>query len=180
MFQSKAFIEKRHGQNSLNKLQYFQQLINEYTTTDNLEAKQQVLANLANFSYNPINYNWLWEVNVIDIYLEALKDQDTTLQEFALGGLANICLEPRHQYYLLENQDHINSIIYFLQIKENKSTINIIINTLTILLLLISTDYHSKILSEDLKQKLIQLQQNTSNTTIQNMISLLLQDYYNI
>ncbi|CAO3641528.1 unnamed protein product [Cunninghamella blakesleeana] len=178
MFQSKAYIQKRHGKDSPNRLQYFKQLINEYSSTESLEAKQQILANLANFSYDPINYEWLWEVYVIDIFLEALKSQDILLQEFAMGGIANICLDPKHQCYLLENQDHINAIFRFLEIKEEKSTTNVIINTLTTLLLLVNTDYHTRILSEDLKLALIRLQNNASDITIQNMTGLLLQDYF--
>jgi len=34
-----------------------------------LEAKYQVLANLANFAYDPINYDWLFELNVVDLFI---------------------------------------------------------------------------------------------------------------
>ena len=33
------------------------------------EAKKQVLANLANFSYDPINFAYLKELNVVDLFL---------------------------------------------------------------------------------------------------------------
>lgn len=89
MFHSKKQISQRHGRDKPNRLQYLQQLVQEYTTTHDLgkrmpspslewihlqgcvfvEAQQQVLANLANFAYDPVNYDWLWEVNVVDLFL---------------------------------------------------------------------------------------------------------------
>jgi len=33
------------------------------------EAKLQVLANLANFAYDPINYEYLRQLNVVDLFL---------------------------------------------------------------------------------------------------------------
>ena len=33
------------------------------------DAKLQVLANLANFAYDPINYEYLRQLNVIDLFL---------------------------------------------------------------------------------------------------------------
>lgn len=38
-------------------------------TYENVEAKQQVLANLANFAYDPINYDSLWNLYAIDLFL---------------------------------------------------------------------------------------------------------------
>jgi hypothetical protein len=34
-----------------------------------IEAKQQVLAHLANFAYDPINYNNLWDFYAVDIFI---------------------------------------------------------------------------------------------------------------
>ena len=76
-----------------NRPDYLQELVNEYQDTkdkgkynniyweiitlimklmnvDNfLEAKYQVLANLANFAYDPINYDWFFELNIIDLFI---------------------------------------------------------------------------------------------------------------
>lgn len=38
-----------------------------------IEAKQQVLANLANFAYDPINFNMLWDLKVVDLFLGKKK-----------------------------------------------------------------------------------------------------------
>ncbi|KAI8984407.1 hypothetical protein BDF20DRAFT_387587 [Mycotypha africana] len=92
MFQSKGYIERRHGKNGTDRAYHLKQLVQEYKTTNNKEAKQQVLANLANFAYDPINYDSLWDLKVIDLFLEATSNADQLLQEFGLGGIANICL----------------------------------------------------------------------------------------
>jgi hypothetical protein len=38
------------------------------------DAKHQVLANLANFAYDPINYDFLWQLNIIDLFLGQISN----------------------------------------------------------------------------------------------------------
>ncbi|OBZ88909.1 Armadillo repeat-containing protein 7 [Choanephora cucurbitarum] len=92
MFQSKKYIEQRHGKESANREDHLKLLVQEYQVTQSQEAKQQILANLANFAYDPINYNTLWDLQVIQLFLDALEEHDGLLQEFGIGGIANICL----------------------------------------------------------------------------------------
>jgi len=56
------------------------------------EAKEQVLANLANFAYDPINYEFLRKLNVIDLFLDQLSEENTNFVQFGLGGLCNLAL----------------------------------------------------------------------------------------
>ncbi|CAO3580487.1 unnamed protein product [Absidia cylindrospora] len=174
MFQTRKYITDRHGQSSPNRLQYLQQLVQEYSTTDSLESKQQVLANLANFSYNPVNYNWLWEINVV--IFSYVKDK--LLQEFGMGGLANICLEPRHQYYIASDPKHIDIITSYVRTKRSNITTNTILNALVTLMLLLGSEDQSSILTNDLKGGITRLQADTTNSAISNMATLFLQDYY--
>ena len=53
--------------------------------------RQQALANLANFAYDPANYCWLRELNVIDLFLDCMASDVPCLAEFAVGGLCNLC-----------------------------------------------------------------------------------------
>lgn len=55
-----------------------------------LDIQQQVIANLANFSYDPINFKWLRESGVIDIFLHEIKNGFGILQEFGIAGLCNL------------------------------------------------------------------------------------------
>ncbi|KAI9315344.1 hypothetical protein BX666DRAFT_2028910 [Dichotomocladium elegans] len=73
------------------RAEYLSQLAQEYIATSSLSAKQQVLANLANFAYNPQNYANLWQINAVDLFIAALAEHDALLKEFGTGGLANIC-----------------------------------------------------------------------------------------
>ncbi|PNF34511.1 Armadillo repeat-containing protein 7 [Cryptotermes secundus] len=57
------------------------------------EAKEQVLANLANFAYDPINYEYLRKLNVIDLFLDQLSEENTNIVQFGLGGLCNLALD---------------------------------------------------------------------------------------
>lgn len=56
------------------------------------EAKEQVLANLANFAYDPINYEFLRKLNVIDLFLDQLSEENINFVQFGLGGLCNLAL----------------------------------------------------------------------------------------
>lgn len=49
------------------------------------DAKEQVLANLANFAYDPANYQYLRQLQVLDLFLDSLSEENETLVEFAIG-----------------------------------------------------------------------------------------------
>ena len=55
------------------------------------DAKEQVLANLANFSYDPVNYDYLRELKVTTLFLETLSENNKTLVRFAIAGICNLC-----------------------------------------------------------------------------------------
>uniref|UniRef100_A0A669QJG2 Armadillo repeat containing 7 n=1 Tax=Phasianus colchicus TaxID=9054 RepID=A0A669QJG2_PHACC len=69
----------------LGRLEYLQALVTEFQVTDSPEAKQQVLANLANFAYDPRNYEHLRQLQVLDLFLDMLAEDNETLVEFAMG-----------------------------------------------------------------------------------------------
>ncbi|CEP15764.1 hypothetical protein [Parasitella parasitica] len=161
MFQSKDYIERRHGKTGTDRATYLKQLVQEYETTDDkgdllhvcimkwpsthttLEAKQQVLANLANFAYDPINYNTLWDLHAVNLFLTSLTDSDPLLREFGIGGLANICLEPRHHEYILSQPGFRRNIIRCLN---TQFTLNTKVNAMTTLMQLITAEnYASRI-----------------------------------
>jgi len=61
----------------------------------------QIIANLANFGYDPINYQFFRTLNVIDLFLDVLAEEDQdkedkeyndTIMQFAIGGICNCCL----------------------------------------------------------------------------------------
>lgn len=63
------------------------------------DAKSQILANLANFAYDPINYTYIRDVGVLDILLYVLKnDSDENLIHFASAGVCNLCIGKNRFY----------------------------------------------------------------------------------
>ncbi|GAA5802791.1 hypothetical protein HPULCUR_008266 [Helicostylum pulchrum] len=140
MFQSKEYILKKHGQNGTDRAYYLKQLTEEYKKTDKQEAKQQVLANLANFAYDPINFNMLWDLQVVDLFLEATTSKDPLLQEFGMGGLANICLEKRHYGYITSKASFINDIKNCI---DPTFPSNTIVNAMTTLIQLITEENYT-------------------------------------
>ncbi|XP_049716040.1 armadillo repeat-containing protein 7 isoform X4 [Elephas maximus indicus] len=47
------------------RLGYLQALVSEFQETESQDAKEQVLANLANFAYDPSNYQYLRQLQVV-------------------------------------------------------------------------------------------------------------------
>ncbi|NWR66298.1 ARMC7 protein, partial [Bucorvus abyssinicus] len=97
----------------LGRLEYLQALVTEFQVTDSPEAKEQVLANLANFAYDPRNYEYLRQLQVLDLFLDMLTEDNETLVDslsctcrtfsFVLpGGLCNLCLDKANKDYILE------------------------------------------------------------------------------
>lgn len=56
------------------------------------DAKRQVIANLANFAYDPINYEYLRQLSVLNLFLDLLSDSDKISVHFAISGLCNLAL----------------------------------------------------------------------------------------
>ncbi|KAI8983588.1 armadillo repeat containing 7-like protein [Pilobolus umbonatus] len=176
MFQSKRYIERRHGATGTDRAYYLNQLVQEYkVSTTKLEAQQQILANLANFAYDPINYDILWDIRAVDLFLEAIQKEDPQLIEFGLGGLANICLESRHYHYLISNQTFINKIILCLN---NTTCSKIIVNAMTTLMQLVTSESYGRILTPELKKCLIRIKGQSTNQHVITMTSLFLMDYF--
>lgn len=49
------------------------------------ESKEQVLANLANFAYDPKNMEHLKELQVTDLFLDMLTEENDNFVEFGMG-----------------------------------------------------------------------------------------------
>ncbi|GAB6031345.1 Armadillo repeat-containing protein 7, variant 2 [Chamberlinius hualienensis] len=73
---------------------YLQQLVTEFQDTNSDDVRLQVLANLANFSYDPTNFETLRRLGIIELFLDQLDSDDDELTEFAMGGLCNLSPDP--------------------------------------------------------------------------------------
>lgn len=56
------------------------------------EAQEQVSANLANFAYDPLNFDYLKESKAVELFLQLLHSPNPNLKLHGIAGLCNICL----------------------------------------------------------------------------------------
>lgn len=56
------------------------------------EAQEQVTANLANFSYDPLNYEYLKESRAVELFLQLISSPNSNLTLHGIAGLCNLCL----------------------------------------------------------------------------------------
>lgn len=104
MFTTKERLIKRTGKNAIGRYEFLKLLATEFKTTKSKEAKEQVLANLANFAYDPINYGYIRQLQIIDLFLYALSEDNVKLVRFAAGGICNLCVDPINKLYILRNR----------------------------------------------------------------------------
>ncbi|XP_026484471.2 armadillo repeat-containing protein 7 [Vanessa tameamea] len=105
MFSSQAQLRKRTPEDGTDRENYLSLLVDEFINTNSFEAKCQVLANLANFAYDPINYVYIRDVGVLDIFIFVLKNEkNVKLLHFAASGICNLCIDPVNVEYLLNHE----------------------------------------------------------------------------
>eukprot|EP00106_Octopus_bimaculoides_P011449 XP_014778891.1 PREDICTED: armadillo repeat-containing protein 7-like [Octopus bimaculoides] len=92
MFSSEEYLRKKTGEYGIGRLSYLQSLVTEFEETTSDDAKKEILANLANFGYDPLNYGFFRQLNILDLFLDSLEDNDEKMVEFAIAGLCNCCL----------------------------------------------------------------------------------------
>ena len=96
------------------------------------DFKKQILANLANFAYDPINYEYFRALNILDLFLDVLVEEtDDKMIQFSIGGICNCCLDKLNKEFFIEN-DAI-SIVAKLLSSSNEETVQSAITTLMFL-----------------------------------------------
>lgn len=81
MLSSHARLQERQGQHAAPRHEYLQQLVDEYQRSVHVLRKEEIVANLANFAYDPINYASLAQLQIMDLFLDILDaDHDETRQ----------------------------------------------------------------------------------------------------
>nr|XP_029733371.1 armadillo repeat-containing protein 7-like [Aedes albopictus] len=101
MFSTAEQLKRRTPKDGINRKEYITLLVDEYYETSNLEAQQQVTANLANFAYDPINWNHLKQAKAHELFVEILTGSvvDPALLVHAAAGICNICLDAQVTEY---------------------------------------------------------------------------------
>ncbi|PVD22912.1 hypothetical protein C0Q70_16172 [Pomacea canaliculata] len=171
MFSTKDYLEKKTGPDGVGRFSFLQSLVSEYQDTQDEDSKQQVLANLANFAYDPINYDFMRQLNVIDLFLDALEEQDEKLVEFGLGGLCNCCLDEQNKDHILKN-DGVAMIIKCLS-SSNEDTV---LSAITTLIYLVTPESQSEITALPVVECMLRFAA-CPNSRLRNLAQIFLGDY---
>ncbi|ESR54753.1 ARM repeat superfamily protein [Citrus sinensis] len=94
MFTNNQRQEERTGRSGTPRLQYLQELVSQFQNSTDEERKEKIVANLANFAYDPYNYTFLRQLNVLELFLDCITEPNEKLVEFGVGGICNASVDP--------------------------------------------------------------------------------------
>lgn len=57
---------------------------------------------MANFAYDPLNYHYLRELKVIELFINGLQSKNPFFVEYSLKGICNLCNDPLNQKIIFE------------------------------------------------------------------------------
>ncbi|KAK3612594.1 hypothetical protein CHS0354_042102 [Potamilus streckersoni] len=171
MFSTKEQLEKRTGPYGIGRFSYLQSLVTEFQDTTSDEAKKETLANLANFAYDPINYEHLRKLNVLDLFLDALEETNEKIVEFAIGGICNACLDKQNKEYILKN-DGVRLVTRCLS-SLNEETVS---SATTTLMYLMTPTSKQEIITLPIVECMIRFSQS-KNKKLSNLAQVFLEDY---
>ncbi|KAK7100911.1 armadillo repeat-containing protein 7-like [Littorina saxatilis] len=171
MFSTKEYLERKTGPDGVDRFNYLQALVTEYQDTEEGDYKQQVLANLANFAYDPINYAFMRELNILDLFLDSLEEQDEKLVEFGLGGLCNACLDKENKAHILENGG-VPLVIKCLSSASEET----VMSAITTLMYLVTPQSQAEITSLPVVECMLRFAA-CPNTRLSNLATVFLEDY---
>lgn len=168
MYSSNEQLKRRTPKDGIDRREYISLLVDEYYETNNLEAQQQVTANLANFAYDPINWNFLKQAKAHELFVEILQfSADRALLTHSAAGLCNICLDEQISEYIV-----CGGVLKQLQevAVKHQDKDELLGHVLTILIYV-----NRQPVSKDFKELIDSLQQH-QNKKIANLATVLLED----
>ncbi|XP_077973357.1 armadillo repeat-containing protein 7-like [Styela clava] len=171
----KRLQQRTRPKKDLNRFDYLQALVTEFQQTKSESDKEQVLANLANFAYDPINYEYLRKLQVVDLFLDCLTDDEdinSKISEFGIAGLCNITADPKFRDYVLDGDDSVQLIMRCLY-SVNTETV---LSGMTTLMQLILPQSRNLIITPALVKNLKVFKESEDNR-ISNLATVFLEDY---
>eukprot|EP00262_Sarcandra_glabra_P018617 TRINITY_DN6755_c0_g1_i1.p1 TRINITY_DN6755_c0_g1~~TRINITY_DN6755_c0_g1_i1.p1 ORF type:complete len:176 (+),score=36.95 TRINITY_DN6755_c0_g1_i1:656-1183(+) len=94
MFTNNERQEERTGKYGTPRVEYLQELVTEFQKTTDEESKERIVAHLANFAYDPYNFTFLRQLNILELFLDCITEPNEKLVEFGAGGICNSCVDP--------------------------------------------------------------------------------------
>ena len=187
MFATPKSLEKRTGKSDVDRPTYLTQLIEEYHCHETTEEKKlQVLANLGNFGYDPINYEFFRRLHVLDIFLNNIvlfydeKSVSIKTLEFSLGSICNLCNDIKNREYLLKKglvKYVANCLVKCHRNEDQAKQELILLNSIMILIFVCDETTIDEIMDPDIVLVINQLT-FSANKTLSNLANVFIQDYY--
>ncbi|KAH8310980.1 hypothetical protein KR044_003706 [Drosophila immigrans] len=138
MFSNHKHLKRKTPDGGIDRREFIGHLVDEYYTTTNVEALEQVTANLANFAYDPINWPHLHAADALDVFVAAVDTQNPNLQLHAVAALCNFCLDSKAAKLIVENIAVINGL--FLRTEHTE----IVLHSLALFYQLLSAELATK------------------------------------
>ena len=138
MFSTPNSLKKRTGKSDNDRYSYLKELVQELNSTDDEDKKEQIVANLGNFAYDPINYEYFRRLDIMDLFLDNLikfrSDFNFNIKivNFSVAALCNLCLDTNNKEYLLKH-NFLSLILNCLSVEQTIENIELILNVLTII-----------------------------------------------
>ncbi|XP_029384386.1 armadillo repeat-containing protein 7 [Echeneis naucrates] len=152
------------------RFEYLQALVTEFQDTDNEEAKEQVLANLANFAYDPKNMEHLRTLQVTDLFLDMLSEENENFVEFGMGGLCNLSMDPECRDIILQS-DGISLVTSRLSSRREET----VLSAITTLMNLLTASSRSEITAPAILHCMLRFSLSES-PRLRNLAAVFLQD----
>ncbi|KAJ8733919.1 hypothetical protein PYW07_014470 [Mythimna separata] len=171
MFSNKAQLQKRTPENGTDRESFLSLLVDEFLHSTSYDAKCQVLANLANFAYDPINYQYIRDVGVLDIFLHVIKNETShKLLHFAVAGICNLSCDPLNAEYII-TESGLKPLINLLKLNHY----DILADTITTLFYLHNNQTKSEITTAEIIQQIREIQKS-DDRRLANLATIYLQD----
>jgi hypothetical protein len=180
MFSTPQTLERRTGQNGVARFDYLKQLVHEFNNTDLDDYKQQILANLANFAYDPINYEYFRRLNIIDLFLNTIKNYPLNNENnikkisFAISGICNLCLDEKNKEYLIKN--NLSGLLRLI-LSTFKNNDIILINILTIFIFINNDQIRNEIINDEYLINVVKNLVLSKNKCLSNFAIVFLEDF---
>ncbi|MCO5600004.1 hypothetical protein L7F22_054112 [Adiantum nelumboides] len=104
MFTNKERQKQRTGRYGSSREDYLQELVTEFQKTANEDSKCNIVAHLANFSYDPFNYEYFRKLHILDLFLDCLTEPSTQMVEYGVAGICNCCPDPANASIIVRNE----------------------------------------------------------------------------
>ncbi|XP_040033105.1 armadillo repeat-containing protein 7 [Gasterosteus aculeatus] len=163
-------MSRRSSSDPSDRFEYLQTLVTEFQDTDSDEAKEQVLANLANFAYDPSNMEHLRELQVADLFLDVLTEENDNFVEFGMGGLCNLSMDPESRRVILESGG-INLVTNCLSSRREET----VLSAITTLMNLVTPSSRSEITDPAILQCMLRFSLSQS-PRLRGLAAVFLQD----